>query len=327
MDFKAFAETTAYRQVAQTITALSTQDERIADEFRLIERGRISKGKIVEIDGDVPLAMKMTLGDFARAISTRVWESVGRANWRPFDEARAHVRALKLKSMVDWVQYYKSADRPPDIPTNPDRVYDSDGWISYGDWFGTGNVAPQLRVYRAFKKARAHTRGLGLKSQPQWRAYCKSVEKPDDIPANPHLVYADAGWIGYGDWLGTHTPLRLHYGYIGLLRKRALTCGALASNLILSGWPTARQAKNPRTFRLTPTVFTSIRAGSVGAIGSVLGGSLVGIDHFAPSKRHEKTREVGASKAARSGPLSVAQGNCHPIFLLLHGRPTKIRVG
>ena len=89
MDFETFAETTAFRQVAQTITALSTQDERIADEFRAIERGRISSGKIVEIEGDVPVGMKMKLGDFAEAISTRIWESVGRANWRKFEDARA----------------------------------------------------------------------------------------------------------------------------------------------------------------------------------------------------------------------------------------------
>src|SRR5262249_54468284 len=103
MDFEAFAETTAFRQVAQTITALSTQDERIADEFRAIEKGRISNGKIVEIDGDVPVGMKMKLGDFAEAISTRIWESVGRANWRPFNEARAFVHELRLKSHAQWI--------------------------------------------------------------------------------------------------------------------------------------------------------------------------------------------------------------------------------
>ena len=91
MDFETFAETTAFRQVAQTITALSTQDERIADEFRAIEQGRVSSGKIVEIEGDIPVGMKMKLGDFAEAISTRVWESVGRANWRKFEDARAFV--------------------------------------------------------------------------------------------------------------------------------------------------------------------------------------------------------------------------------------------
>ena len=98
MDFEKFAETTAFRQVAQTITALSTQDERIADEFRAIEKGRVSSGKIVEIEGDIPVGMKMKLGDFAEAISTRVWESVGRANWRKFEDARAFVHGLGLKS-------------------------------------------------------------------------------------------------------------------------------------------------------------------------------------------------------------------------------------
>ena len=70
MDFEEFAETTAFGKVAQTITALSTQDERIADEFRAIEKGRISSGKIVEIDGDVPVGLKVKLGDFAEAFDT-----------------------------------------------------------------------------------------------------------------------------------------------------------------------------------------------------------------------------------------------------------------
>src|SRR4029077_19764498 len=83
MDFEKFAKTTPFRQVAHTITALSTQDERIAEEFRAIEKGRIPSGKIVEVEGDVPVGMKMKLGDFAEAISTRMWENIGRANWRP----------------------------------------------------------------------------------------------------------------------------------------------------------------------------------------------------------------------------------------------------
>src|SRR6478736_5949219 len=122
MDFETFAETTAFKQVAQTITALSTQDERIADEFRAIESGRISRGKIVEIEGDIPVGMKMKLGDFAEAISTRVWESVGRANWRKFEDARAFVRNLGLKSEAEWRRYYKSGTKPFDIPSTPNSV-------------------------------------------------------------------------------------------------------------------------------------------------------------------------------------------------------------
>src|SRR4029077_7151689 len=111
MDFEKFAETTAFQQVVQTITALSTQDKRIADEFRAIERGRVSSGKIVEIEGDIPVGMKMKLGDFAEAISTRVWESVGRANWRKFEDARTFARSLGLKSRTEWGAYVTSGKK------------------------------------------------------------------------------------------------------------------------------------------------------------------------------------------------------------------------
>jgi superfamily II DNA or RNA helicase len=202
-DFETFAETTAFRQVAQTLTALSTQDERIADEFRAIENRRVSSGKIVEIEGDVPVGMKMKLGDFVEAIATRVWDSVGRANWRPFSEASAFVHGLGLKSVPEWWVYCKSGKKPPDIPTNPHVVYADHGWVSMGDWLGTHRVATHRRRYLPFKKARSHVNGVMLKSQAEWGTYCKSGDKPDNIPANPWKVYAGKGWVSLGDWLGT----------------------------------------------------------------------------------------------------------------------------
>ena len=103
MDFEEFAETTAFRQVVRIIAALSTQDERIVDEFRAIQQGRRPTGKVVEISGDVPVGMHMSLDQFSQAISTRIWESVGRANFRTFEDARAFVRGLGLKSFPEWL--------------------------------------------------------------------------------------------------------------------------------------------------------------------------------------------------------------------------------
>jgi hypothetical protein len=159
VNFDDFAETTAFRQVAQTITALSTQDERIAAEFRAIERGLISSGKIVEIDGDVPVGMKIKLGDFAAAISTRVWGSVGRANWRSFKEAREFAQALGLSSHVEWWKWTTGRLRrtglpelPPDIPATPERVYVHD-WKNWADWLGHSR---RIGGWRPFKEAREY---------------------------------------------------------------------------------------------------------------------------------------------------------------------------
>src|SRR5262249_3736350 len=65
-------------------------------------------------------------------------------------------------------------------------------------------VANQLRKYRPFKKARKFVHGLGLKSRDKWLAYAKSREMPPDIPTNPRQTYANDGWAGWGDWLGTN---------------------------------------------------------------------------------------------------------------------------
>jgi hypothetical protein len=202
VDFDEFAEASAFKRVAQTITALSTQDERIADEFRAIEAGRISTGKIVEIEGDVPVGMKTKLGDFAETISTRLWESVGRANWRPFEDARAFVRNLRFKSRDEWFDYCASGKMPGDIPTNPHRTYAETGWRGINDWLGTGR-RDRSSGWRPFKEARAFVHRLGFKSGSEWRAYLKSGKKPDDIPSDPRQAYVGAGWSSFGDWLGS----------------------------------------------------------------------------------------------------------------------------
>jgi hypothetical protein len=231
MDFEAFAETTAFRRVAQTISALSTQDERIADEFRAIERGRISSGKIVEIEPDVAVGMKMNLGEFAEAISTRIWEYVGRANWRKFEEAGSFARSLKLKSTEAWRAYARSERRPPDIPAAPNETYKKSGWIGFGDWLGTGRQSDWYRRFREFSEARTFVQNLGLENLDEWRAYCASGKLPPDIPSNPQRTYADHGWVGMGDWLGSgkasnrYRKFQLFRRARGFVRKLGLKSG------------------------------------------------------------------------------------------------------
>jgi superfamily II DNA or RNA helicase len=198
-----FAETTAFRQIARTITALSSQDERIAEEFRAIQFGRRPSGRIVEIEGDVPVGTRMNLADFTAAITTRIWQRVGTANWMAFGVAREFARSLRLNSRAEWDSFCNSGKRPPDVPRNPDVVYAHSGWSGVGDWLGTGTVATHLREYRRFEEARAFVHSLRMKSQTEWDAFASSEEFPTDLPKAPHMVYAGDGWSSWGDWLGS----------------------------------------------------------------------------------------------------------------------------
>jgi exonuclease I len=123
--------------------------------------------------------------------------------YKPFEEARDFVHKLKLKSRKEWRIYCKSGQKPEDIPSTPEKTYNQDGWRGFGDWIGTGNVANFLIKYKSFEEARNFVHKLKLKSAKEWKDYCKSGHKPEDIPANPNRTYNQDGWKGYGDWLGT----------------------------------------------------------------------------------------------------------------------------
>ena len=54
----------------------------------------------------------------------------------PFERGRIFVHTLKLKGQKEWHEWSKSAQRPVNIPSHPDRTYRDDGWVSWSDWLG-----------------------------------------------------------------------------------------------------------------------------------------------------------------------------------------------
>ena len=120
---------------------------------------------------------------------------------RPFEEARDYARSLGLKSTEEWWDWSKSGLRPRDIPSHPNRVYEEEGWLSYGDFLGyrPGYVEGG---WRTFEDARDYMWILGLKSQKEWHEWCKSDQKPHDIPYSPDQLYKEEGWLSWGDFLG-----------------------------------------------------------------------------------------------------------------------------
>lgn len=61
---------------------------------------------------------------------------------------------------------------------------------------------PYAKICKPFDEARAFVHTLGIKNVEQWLDYCKSGEKPNDIPHKPERIYKNKGWKSYGDWFG-----------------------------------------------------------------------------------------------------------------------------
>jgi len=45
-----------------------------------------------------------------------------------------------------------------------------------------------------FEDAKQNVLELNLKSNSEWRMYCKSGQKPHNIPVNPDRTYKEKGW-------------------------------------------------------------------------------------------------------------------------------------
>ena len=129
----------------------------------------------------------------------RGWDGVSR--WMHFSSCRAFATSLGLKSLKEWEAWRKvPGQRPEDVPSAPNQVYAGFGWKGYGDFLGTGNV--RNTTFKCFDEARAFARGLKLSSVEAWNTWRKD-HRPSDIPSRPDEVYKQAGWINWGDFLGT----------------------------------------------------------------------------------------------------------------------------
>jgi hypothetical protein len=131
--------------------------------------------------------------------------------FRSFVDARNLIQSLRLKNQKSWITYCKSGKKPNNIPTNPNVIYKKE-WKGVGDWLGTGRVADQNKEFLSFKEAKKFVHKLKIKGEKQWREYCASGNKPDNIPASPGNTYKKE-WIGVGDWLGTGNVANFNKNY------------------------------------------------------------------------------------------------------------------
>ena len=116
-----------------------------------------------------------------------------------FLEAREVVRSEDLSNQDEWYEYVRYK-KPNNIPSNPQAKYKKE-WKSIQDWIGT---IPGWDGYNylPYDKARSFVRKLNLKNRNEWREYCKSGNKPENIPGSPQRYYKEIKF-SMGDWLGT----------------------------------------------------------------------------------------------------------------------------
>jgi hypothetical protein len=81
-----------------------------------------------------------------------------------------------------------------------------------------------------YEEALAFVLTLNIKNKDEWYTYCKSGNKPKNIPSTPSLVYKDKGWVNFYVWLNNRNYLdRIPFVSYEDARAYALTTGIKTS--------------------------------------------------------------------------------------------------
>ena len=124
-----------------------------------------------------------------------------------YEEAKNIVSKFNIKSASEYKKLNIKNKFPIKLPLNPHTTYSlkkyNSAWKSWGEFLGTGYIAPNLRVYRKFELARKFARSLNVESVNEWIKLCKKGKVPNDIPQNPHRTYKKY-FISYEDFLNIH---------------------------------------------------------------------------------------------------------------------------
>jgi superfamily II DNA or RNA helicase len=114
-----------------------------------------------------------------------------------FEECRNYARTLNFTGAKQW----RNHQHPEYVPTKPDSVYKGE-WKDWGDFLGTGTIASYKIQYRSLEESLKFVHKLNLKTRDEWDNFCKSGNKPQDIPVSFTQVYGKN--VTTGVWLGTN---------------------------------------------------------------------------------------------------------------------------
>ncbi len=142
---------------------------------------------------------------------------INKKKFRGFNDARQFVHSLSLSGKNAYLQWSKSSNRPPDIPTSPATVYKE--WSDWGDWLGTFIKQNHGIDFLTFSEAREIVRKKNFVSKTE---YSRWKERPKNIPSSPPNKYKNE-WTSWGDWLGTNVKKKGEIKFLNFEEARSIT--------------------------------------------------------------------------------------------------------
>jgi len=190
-----------FKEIIGIIRGLAANDERIIDHFK--DKNSLEKSGGGQLNEEQFMFLTETLdeSEFKGQLSIKLWEGLSRFRWVPFEEARRIIHRLKISSYKSYVKE-KVRLRSMNIPVVADKVYENDGWISWGDFLGTGYEAN--KEYFNYHEAQKICITAGIKTGSEYKMAWQNGGFPKGMPSKPNVVFRRTEeWISWGEFLNT----------------------------------------------------------------------------------------------------------------------------
>ncbi len=124
-------------------------------------------------------------------------------SFRSLEESMEYVQRIGVASKGQYYELSGNGKLPKNMPSHPERTYESKGWRDWGHFLGTGYIAPQKTQFKSFEEAQKYVQQLGIKLTHDYRRLSRKGELPSDLPSRPDQIYKGKGWRGWGHFVGT----------------------------------------------------------------------------------------------------------------------------
>jgi len=159
----------------------------------------------------------------------KIYKNKGWVNWKDwvgtdyvnYHEACKYAQKLNIQKKDEWKKHTKIKKFPKNIPKDPQDFYKLRGtWETWGDFLGTGRIAPKNRIFLSFYDARRIVHSWKIKNRNEWNILVQKKNFPSNIPHLPWEVYKGK-FKDLGDWLGTGTvaPQNMEFRFFEDARK------------------------------------------------------------------------------------------------------------
>lgn len=122
---------------------------------------------------------------------------------KTYKKAKIFLKKYNLKSRKEFIEFKNKNIISNIIPLKPQRFYKKRGWVSWGDFLGTGNVFNKPNNFVNYEECKKWVNN-NLKDLINGKDYMQNYKYkkiPNNIPKYPHIVYKNKGWETWSKFL------------------------------------------------------------------------------------------------------------------------------